>query len=211
MSMLMSMLMLMLMLIFGVRTTTLVVSVYLNTGYREDPINSPYYKYLIREILLRDVRTATDMVLHTLLASTIKPGSYIDVMGNHHSMTQEYTQTSQPLGSFEAKRKSNSCKDACHKRQKEIYIKGKAQLDCEGICRRHISSLYAAPVKPYRLLLYWSDKNMYQLREWMINRAVEVTRSSMRYKSTEMTARGETQDISLDMNVKMRNDNSDEL
>ena len=157
-----------------------VVSTYLNTGYREDPISSRIYKQLIREIFMRDVRTATDLVLYSLLKNYSDTSAYIDVIGYSHSLTQEYSLTSQPLGAVEAAMKMKSCNNACQKRQdtmnpKEMVAKS---LDCHGICSRHVSSMHSSPVLPYRLLLYWSDKRMIRMREWIINFAIKETGSS---------------------------------
>ena len=154
----------------------------MNTGYREDPINSPHYKRLIREVFMRDVKTATDLILYSLLTNYSQPSTYIDVMGYSHDLKQEYTINPQPLDAFEVQVKMEKCNVACHKRQDEIEQEGVLKpIDCQGICHRHVSSLHRSPVMPYRLLVYFSDKNMIRLREWMINLASKLTGSSITY------------------------------
>ena len=134
-------------------------------------------------MFLRDVKTATDLILYSLLTNYSQPCTYIDVMGYIHDLKQEYTINPQPLDVLEAQTKMEKCNVACHKRQDEIEQEEEAPkpIDCQGICHRHVSSLHRSPVMPYRLLVYFSDKNMIHLREWMINLALKLTGSSITY------------------------------
>ena len=176
------------------------------------------WKYLIRNVFMRDVKIATDLILYSLLSNYSQRSVFVDVMGHTHSMQQEYSSTPQPLGKVDASIKLDRCLDACYKQQEKMKRRNDGEkvkpLDCKEVCSRHVTSLNSSPVHLYRRLLYPSDITMRPIRVWMINVAIEVTGSSAIYierAEKEQVPEETRRHNKLDTNIREDNYQSDEF